>query len=80
MTNWVWGTSKHKESEMTLKLLAWVNGGTTHNERKFKSEMSVDKKHDEFNFVHIEFKFISEIISGDFYQRVKTQGKGLDCS
>lgn len=47
-----------------------MNGGSTHNERKFKSEMSMDEKHDEFNLVHIEFKFISEIIYGDFYQRV----------
>lgn len=34
-------------------------------------------KHDEFNFLHIEFNFIFEIINGDFYQRVSYMGVKL---
>lgn len=31
----------------------------------------MDGKYDEFNFLHIGFKFILGIINGDFYQRVR---------
>lgn len=36
--------------------------------------MSMNGKNDELDFVHIKFKFILEIINGDFYQRVSYMG------
>lgn len=40
-------------------------------------KMDINGKHDEFNFLHIEFRFVLGIINGDFYQRVGYMGLKL---
>lgn len=50
-----------------------------HSQRKENSRVKIgmNGKHDEFNFVHTEFKFILGISNGNFYQRVSYMGLTL---